>query len=145
MGASPRLVHITLSRNNGGDGSGIYVVDDGDGIYSTVALTNTILVSHSVGITVTTGSTATLNGVLWYSNTANTGGAGTTTVMNPILGNPAFAPDGYHLTSRSAAIDAGVDAGITTDIDSQPRPIGRPDLGADEWGTKVFLPLTLKQ
>jgi hypothetical protein len=82
---------------------------------------------------------------LWYGNTANTGGAGAATVMNPIIGNPAFAPDGYHLTSRSAAIDAGVDASITTDVDGDPRPIGRPDLGADEWGTKVFLPLTLSR
>ena len=101
--------------------------------------------SHTVGITVTTGNTATLDGMLWYGNTANTGGAGAIIVTNAYTGSPAFASDGYHLTSASAAIDAGVDAGITTDVDSQPRPIGRPDLGADEWGTRVFLPLTLKQ
>ena len=42
--------------------------------------------------------------------------------------------DGYHLTAASAAIDQGVDAGVTTDIDGQVRPMGlAPDLGADEF------------
>ena len=64
--SSPRLLHTTIARNSGGDGSGVYVTDDGFGHYSTVALTNTILVSHSVGISVTGGNTVTVNSILWY-------------------------------------------------------------------------------
>lgn len=145
-GSSPGVLHTTIARNTGGDGSGIFITNIA-ATRSTVALTNTILISQTVGITVTTGTTntATLNGVLWYSNTTNYGGPGAITVTNAITGNPAFAADGYHLTAFSAAIDQGVDAGVTTDIDGQTRPIGRPDLGADEWGMRVFLPLVLKK
>jgi hypothetical protein len=101
--SSARLLHTTIARNSSGDGSGVYVTNDGSG-YSTVAMTNTILVSHTVGITVTAGNTATLNGVLWYSNTINYGGEGTITVTNAYTGDPAFGVDGYHLTIVSEAI-----------------------------------------
>ncbi len=128
--SSPRLLHTTIARNSGDDSSGVYIT----GITSTAALTNTILVSHSVGITVTAGNTATLNGVLWYSNTTNTGGDGTIIVTNQYTGHPAFTDDGYHLTVDSAAIDKEVNAGVKTDIDGDPRPIGTGyDIGADEF------------
>ena len=126
-------LHTTIARNNGGQGNGIYANCDLSSC-STVALTNTILVSHTVGITVTAGNTATLNGVLWYSNTANTGGAGAIAVTNAITGAPAFAADGYHLTSISKAINAGIAAGVATDIDGEPRDVA-PDIGADEFRT----------
>jgi parallel beta-helix repeat protein len=138
-GSSPRLLHTTIARNSGGDGSGVYIT----GTDRTVALTNTILVSHTVGITVTASNTAILNGVLWYSNTINYGGLGTITVTNEYTGNPAFAADGYHLTSVSAAIDKGVNAGVTTDIDDNPRD-SSPDLGADEFAYPIYLPVILK-
>jgi len=142
-GSSPRLLHTTIARNSGGDGSGVYVTDI-FGSFSTVALTNTILVSHTVGITVTAGNTATLNGVLWYSNTINYGGEGYITVTNEYTGNPAFAADGYHLTCASAAIDRGVNAGVDDDIDGDPRPLGGGyDLGADEINC-IYLPIILK-
>jgi uncharacterized repeat protein (TIGR01451 family) len=87
-----------------------------------------------VGITVARGNSAILNGVLWHGNTVNTGGSGTITVSNAHTGNPAFAADGYHLTTSSAAIDQGVTAGVTSDIDGDPRPMGHGvDLGADEF------------
>jgi plastocyanin len=51
----------------------------------------------------------------------------------PVTATPAFAADGYHLTSASAAIDAGVNASVNDDIDGGPRPLGTaPDIGADE-------------
>jgi parallel beta-helix repeat protein len=87
-GSSPRLLHTTIARNRGGDGSGVYVTDI-FGSFSTVALTNTILVSHTVGITVTAGNTAILNGVLWYSNTINYGGRDTS--ASP-MSTPATRP-----------------------------------------------------
>ncbi|MCL4298614.1 MAG: DUF11 domain-containing protein [Anaerolineae bacterium] len=138
--SSVRLLHNTIANNSGGDGSGIYVdVNDGTGIItkSTIALTNTIIVSQTVGVTVTAGSTLTLNSTLWNGNTTNWGGAGTITAANNYSGNPAFvnpAAGDYHLTPASAALDKGINAGVTGDIDSQPRPQGGGyDLGADEY------------
>jgi uncharacterized repeat protein (TIGR01451 family) len=138
--SSPLLLHSTIARNTGGDGSGLYVTDDW-GQYSTVVMTNTILVSHTVGITITTGNTATLEATLWgsgsWANVTDWGGAGTivTGAVN-IQGDPAFVdPDSgdYHIGPESAARDAGVDAGVTTDIDGDPRPAEQGyDIGADE-------------
>jgi parallel beta-helix repeat protein len=150
-GSSPRLLHTTLARNNGGDGSGIYVIDV-FGSFSNVAMTNTILVSHTAGITVAADSMATLNGVLWYSNTINYGGMGAITVTNAYTGDPAFATDGYHLTLSSEAIDKGIRTGVTTDIDGEPRPAGTGyDIGADEYydpvpdvGCFIYLPVILR-
>jgi hypothetical protein len=46
----------------------------------------------------------------------------------------------YHIGPGSVAIDAGVDVGVFTDIDEDPRPldgdgddIDEFDIGADEW------------
>jgi len=56
------------------------------------------------------------------------------TVQNQYEADPAFALDGYHLMTGSAAIDRGVDAGVLSDIDGHPRPYGpAPDLGAVEY------------
>ncbi len=131
--SSPRLLHTTLARNRHGtgpvpaDASAVYVELGGNAM-----MTNTILVSQATGINATAGATATLDGVLWYSNTANY--TGNVAVTHTITGHPRFAADGYHLTSRSAAIDEGVGTTLTTDIDGDVRPIGAGyDLGADEY------------
>ena len=138
--SSSRLVHTTIARNLGGAGSGIHIA----GPTSTIAMTNTILVSHTVGITVADGNTVTLNGVLWYSNTINNGGPGIVVVTKEYTGNPAFATDVYHLTNVSAAIDKGVNAGVVDDIDGNPRPQGGGyDLGADEF-VCIYLPFILR-
>ncbi len=140
---SAHLLHTTIARNRGGDGSGIHVAspDSFPHLPSTVALTNTILVSHTVGITVATGSAATLEATLWgsgsWANGTDWGGAGsiTTGTIN-IRDDPVFAaPEAgnYHLRLGSAALDKGVNAGITTDIEGESRPFGAGyDLGADE-------------
>jgi uncharacterized repeat protein (TIGR01451 family) len=142
-GSSPRLLHTTIARNSGGDGSGVYVTEDVGmfySFYSTVALTNTILVSHAVGVYVTADNTATLEGTLWgdgaWANGTDWSGEGniTTGTVN-LWGDPAFLdPDDgdYHISFGSAAVDAGVDAGVTDDIDGDPRTDGYPDMGADE-------------
>jgi hypothetical protein len=144
--SSARLLYTTFARNS----SGVYITDGGV-TFSTVAMTNTILFSHTVGLTVTAGNTATLNGVLWFSNTINIGGMGTITVTNEYTGDSAFAADGYHLTANSAAIDRGVNAGVATDIDGDPRPVDgdldgitMPDLGADEFLPLYYLPIIFK-
>ncbi len=130
--SSPRLLHTTIARNTGGDGSGVYV--DTIGEASTAWLTNTILVSQTTGIIVAEGSTAALNSTLWYGNGANWGGAGALAHSGDITGAPAFvdaAGGDYHINSGSAAVDRGVDAGVPADKDGRPRD-ARPDLGAYE-------------
>lgn len=130
------LAHNTIAQNYRGVGTGVEVWG------GTVVLSNTILVSHTVGITVTSSGTATLGGTLWgsglWANGVDWGGDGTivTSTVNlwadPLFANPAL--DDYHLRAGSAAIDVGVDAGVGTDIDGEPRPRGtNPDLGADEF------------
>jgi len=148
--SSPRLLHTTIVRNTGGDGSGVCVTDD-EGNYSTVALTNTILVDHTVGVTVTAGNTVTLGATLWGKNTwaneTDWGGAGAViTGTGNYWGDPAFVnptAGDYHIQLTSAAVDAGVDAGVTTDVDGQPRPWGHGyDVGADEASSTTGLAVT---
>lgn len=138
-GGNLRLRHNTFARNTGGDGSGLHLTND-----STLAMTNTIMVSHTVGITVAAGSTATLEATLW-GNDVDWGGSGAviTGASGNIWGDPAFVnPDGwdYHIGPASAARDAGVDAGLESDIDGYPRPAGKGfDLGADEYPGPVLM------
>jgi hypothetical protein len=131
------LLHNTLVGS--GTGSGIYV---GTG-YVTLFLTNTIIASHTWGITNTTPASSTVlaDHTLFWANTHD-GIRG----INPVDGNPVFAADGYHLGPSSAAIDAGVNAGVATDIDGDPRPNGPGyDIGADEAQLRhIYLPEVLR-
>jgi len=130
------MLHTTLASNSG-SGEGVHL--DGSAI---LALTNTIVASQGVGITVTNGATITLNATLWDGNVSNTGGAGHLTTMHNYSGSAKLAGDGYHLTLASAAIDRGVEAGVMLDVDGDGRPFGKPDLGADELHVnRVYLPL----
>ena len=66
-----------------------------------------------------------------------------------VWGDPAFVdPEAgdYHIGPDSAAIDAGVESGVTVDIDGEPRPAGRGyDIGADESSWRhLYLPLVLR-
>jgi len=141
-----RLLHTTLSRNSGGSGQGLYVVGG-----SIVTATNTILVSHTVGIYVSNDSTATLEATLWgdeaWANGDDWTGSGAIITGTPNLWQPPLfldpAQGDYHLQSGSPAVNAGVDAGVTTDIDGEPR-MGLPDLGADEYIGYIYLPLVLR-
>jgi hypothetical protein len=138
------LVHNTIADNSG-IGQGMFVVD------ATLAMTNTILSGHSsIGIQVSTGSTASLQATLWDGNGTDYGGGGsvmTGTVNvygNPIFVNPLMGD--YHLSAGSPAIDAGIAAGVTCDMDGNSRPLGLGyDLGADEWLLPVlYLPVLLR-
>ncbi len=58
--------------------------------------------------------------------------------IDPKLTNPAN--DNYHIPSESPAVDAGLDVGITTDLDGNTRPQGNgPDIGAYEFVPTVSL------
>lgn len=148
-----RLLHCTVADNFGGDGSGLFVSDY---IYpgaGTAAMTNTILAGHTVGLTVTAGSTATLETTLWYGNAINTGGPGAVFTSTDHFGNPLFVdPAGhdYHIGPGSAAMDAALDVGLAVDFDGDGRPLDGdldgtvlPDIGADEFCPRVdiFLPI----
>ena len=150
--ASPRLLHTTIARNavTGGavgSGDGVYVANYSSA-YSTVIMTNTIITDHDAGIRVLEGNTATLNATLWYGNIRDWTGAGVIHHANDHYGDPAFAPDGYHLlTIHSAAIDRGVATGVAMDIDNEERPRGMGfDMGADEFrGWSIYVPATFKR
>jgi parallel beta-helix repeat protein len=159
LSSSPSLLHTTIARNGAGSpasaanasGGGVYVTGhewSGDYYPSTVSMTNTILVSHNVGISVTGGNTVTVNGVLWHDTPIPVSASpmAAVSVQHQHAGDPAFAPDGYHLTGSSAAINTGVDAGVTTDIDGEGRPQGSGyDIGADEILLRMtYLPLVMR-
>jgi len=146
-GSSPQLLHNTIVRNAGGDGSGVHI-EDRFGVFSTASFTNTILVSHTIAITVAANNTATLANTLWFGNVINATGAGTlVTGTKNFAGSPAFIkPDAgnFYLTFMSEAINKGVEAGIMVDLDGQSRD-AKPDLGADEvFMASVYIPTILK-
>jgi uncharacterized repeat protein (TIGR01451 family) len=135
-GAYATLIHTTIAQNSGGDGAGIHVTG------STVDLTNTILVSHTIGITVATDSTVRLEATLWgsgpWANETDWDGMGLIYggTITP-RGDPGFvAPRSgdYHIGAASAAVDSGLSIALRTDLDGQARPhYDGHDLGADEW------------
>ena len=134
--SSLEALHTTLARSNGP--SALCVTRHaGEGSYA--ALVNTILVSHTLGVTVSEGSYATLEATLWgagdWANDRDWAGHGTlmTGTLN-LWQEPGFVIGDYYLGLNSAAVDAGIDAGVGRDIDGQPRPhYDGYDLGADEW------------
>jgi hypothetical protein len=141
---SGHLVHNTIADNSpsGSKGQGVHVDD-----CTSVAFTNTIIAGHDhSGVYVIAGSTATLEATLWHGNGVDTISDGTivTGTVN-IHDDPTFVdPAGYdyHLAASSPAINAGVYAGVTTDIDGDSR-LDVPDIGADEAFKSLWLPLML--
>jgi hypothetical protein len=137
-----QCLHTTIAHNRGCD-QGVFVRWD-----ATVAFSNTIIAGHdTVGITVTQGTTVTLEATLWHDNGMNAAGPVLTGTIN-LYEDPAFVDPSawdYHLAAGSPAINAGVDAGVTTDIDGEARPFGSGyDLGADEFTSYVYLPVVFK-
>jgi len=130
--STARLWHTTIA-NNSGPGSGV-ALNSG----STAALTNTILVSHTIGIYASVGSTATLDATVWSGNATKWSGPGTINIGSyNFIGELRFVDPGggnYHLdSSTSIASNRGVDTNVMFDIDDEIRPwAGIPDLGADE-------------
>jgi len=133
------LIHNTLV--GAGAGYGVYAQ------YGVLTMTNTLVASATWGIHNATpvSATVTADHTLFYNTPNHSSGVIST---DEISGDPRFidpAGGDYHLGTGSAAIDVGVDAGVTTDIDGDPRPIGLlPDIGADEWKLNLYLPLVLR-
>lgn len=86
------------------------------------------------------GSTAfnvTFDQVLWrvQTNPGNSTTSGAINNQNPLFDtiNTSEKVYSFRLRSGSPAIDKGVDAGISIDLDGHPRPVGtKPDFGAYE-------------
>jgi parallel beta-helix repeat protein len=155
--SSLHMVHTTIARNRNGDGSGVYTAEGHPSIPTTVALTNTIIVSQTYGVRVAAGDTIALEATLWgdgaWANGVDWFGPGTiaTGTVN-FWGDPAFVDPNagdHHLAPGSAALDRGVEAGVLSDLDHQPRPYQAPDLGADEYWPPgvlkhIYVPLVLR-
>jgi hypothetical protein len=116
---------------------------------TSVAFTNTIIEIPG-GITVTAGSTLTLDTTLWEpSFMTNPGlavsGAGTVISTTNYYSETRLIRSTFHLRYDSPAIDLGADAGVKTDVDGDDRPmLAGHDIGADEYKPRVFLPLVLR-
>ena len=107
-----------------------------------VHITNTLIASHTVGIEQTDG-VVTEDYNLFAGATLTTTGF-VTNGAHSREGDPAFvdaAAGDYHITARSAALNAGVDVGVTVDADGHTRltGLGRGmDIGYDELPQQVW-------
>jgi len=116
----------------------------------TVTLTNTLVTSATYGFVGYQGpseGSLTIRHTNTLTDTVATlhhveAGSPTLTAVNPLSGDPRL-DSSYHLRAGSVAINAGVDAGITVDIDGDSRiEYAPPDIGADEFTTyHIYLPL----
>jgi len=109
-------------------------VGTGSGPAATVAFTNTII-GMPGGIWVDSVGSVMVDTTLWHiglqGSGLTVGGPGTIISSTHLYD---VVPPEPHLYPGSAAIDAGANAGVTTDIDGDPRPndLGY-DIGADEF------------
>ncbi len=137
--SGPRhIAHNTIAANSGGDGAGIYV----KGSYDT-SLINNIIVSQTVGIVNDTPAAIQVfaDYTLFEGNGSNTSVG---VVSTHVVPGPAALLADYHLSSASNAIGQALPlTWVTHDIDADPRPLGLPDVGADEVVKSLWLPLIL--
>lgn len=122
------MINSTIASPAVTSGSAIYVIT------GTVGITNSIITSHTLGIEIEDGS-VNQDFNLFFGNGTDVQGSFSGGANN-VTGDPHFASpasDNYHLRAGSAAVDVGTNAGVTTDIDGEPRPlVGGFDIGYDE-------------
>jgi len=139
MGGDLDLLHNTYS----GDGAGTGLM-----IGSTVTgnMRNNILYAFTNSILLEAGSPSfVISHTLFHDNTHDAALGSDYVLGDPCLVDPFADEQGFHIANCSAAIDAGEDAGILEDYDGDLRPrLGAFDIGADEFGWLVFLPLVLR-
>ena len=119
--------------------------DEGD--VFTINLSNLLLESFDYGFV----GKQFGSGVLTINHT-NTLFDDVTTQEDPEIGSPTFNATNpitgeagligaFHLSINSDALDAGVDMQVPHDYDGDPRDDGMPDIGADEYRPRLYLPL----
>ena len=139
------LLHNTFAANNQGSGEGRSAIHTYAPDVSLI-LTNNLIYSHTYGVIVVPTSTVWLYNTLFHANDSDTSGAGEIHNTDPITGQDPLLDASYRLGAGSPAIDAGVDTGVSTDIDGDPRPLGDGyDIGADEFAWRhIYLPLVVR-
>lgn len=141
-GSTLELAQATFADNPGR--SGVFVQEFPPLVNwsSWLTVTNAIMVSHTTALVAVDQSNVTVDGMLFSGNDIDTDGSGQISVTHVVTGPPAFAPDGYHLTPASQALNRGIPADVSYDLDGQPRFSGEVDLGADEYWPAGSLQLT---
>ena len=132
---SPTITHCTISENTA------TLTDYGGGIAcessSTPTITNCILWANSTPSAPVSAEIKVVSGspVVTYSDVQMVADEETWPGDGNTNDDPLFAGGGdYHLTESSPCIDAGTDAGVTTDRDGDTRPVGPGyDMGSDEY------------
>jgi hypothetical protein len=139
------LLHNTFAANGRGSGEGRSAIHTREP-YVSLVLTNNLIYSHTYGVIVVPTSTVRLYNTLVYANDSDTSGAGELANTDPITGQDPLLDGDHHLQTGSPAIDAGIDAGVGTDIDGNARPLGDGyDIGADEFAPRhIYLPLVVR-
>lgn len=107
----------------------------------TLNLTNTILSGHTVGITTShAGASVAADHTLLNGNgTDYNASSGSIVNSNDVTGSPNYRDQAgmdYHITGSSAALGAGINAGVSADIDGENRA-SPPDIGADQYNLRV--------
>lgn len=131
IGGTVNLVHATIANPAPAAGIAIYVVTD------TVNITNSIVSGYATDLHVEAIGTINEDYNL-YPDGRQTTGTGTFNLgANSLLtGTPDFvdpAAENYYILPSSAAINAGVDAGVNVDFEGDARPLdGGFDIGFDE-------------
>jgi hypothetical protein len=141
------MAHVTAANNQAA--TFLYAGAWGADRRVTTTLTNTLLVSFTHAFAGSEG----LNGevLIRHTNTLTDNvstlhrvrdGSPTFEAIDPLSGDARLDAT-YHLRWGSAAIDAGVDAGVMVDIDGDSRvKYAPPDIGADEFTSyRGYLPL----
>ncbi len=132
-----RVRHATLAENQ--TPGAIHLAQSWQGISFRATLTNTLVTSATAAF-VGSHYTKTLaihdvNSLLYNVQNPTLAAAGTPIFTNAgrVTGDPKLDAN-QRLQDGSAAIDAGVDTGVSLDIDGDARPAGQGyDIGADEY------------
>ncbi len=139
-----QVYHNTIADNAGHAGVGIEL--RGQEFY----LYNNLIIGHGTGITASADALAAWDHNGFHDNTALYG-PGLAGGSHDVSGDPSFAnrpAHDYHIGPGSIMAGRGLDLGVTTDVDGDPRPapVGTlPDLGADEISQRrIYLPLVLR-
>ncbi len=114
-----------------------------------VTVDNTILFKYGTGFSAPyyQGGKITSDYTLFYQVTTRTDGYALryNDVEEDYAGFKDYLHDDYHLVRNALARDKGKDAGVTSDFEGDPRPLGGGyDLGYDEFAYHILVPVIRK-